>query len=154
VQTVGCHQLYVVFRARLDDVMAFFLGGGQWLLAENVDAGLSRPNTVVLVQIIWQGDVNRVDLTAPETQIVVVVTETVFDPILPGHRAQFHRIVGDDGGKFGVGFSMSEGRQNGVLRNVTEPHDCIAYFSPFAAQTAGRLNSLEAIFHFRMDLEW
>ena len=68
------------------------------------------PNRVLLVHIIWQGDVDRIDVPTREELIDIAVVAQSLHAIAAAQLPQLLLLAGDQGRQHAVAAGMPEGR--------------------------------------------
>ncbi len=114
------------------------------LLAEDVDPAARRPFGVLPVQMIGQGDVDRVDRPAVQALVELLVGVPPLDLILAAQLLQLLRIVGDEGGQLGV-FGVGKSRQHGDLGDMSQTDDGVTDLLCAAARACGALGPLRLL---------
>ena len=122
MESVGHHELDVMLAGDGDHGRAVLLGGRQGFFAEDVHAGSRRALAHRAVPAVRDGDIDRVDLGVGEDPFELVVGARGRDPVFLGQLGELVGIGRHQGGELRVLLRVLEGRQDGNLSNVPEPH--------------------------------
>jgi mono/diheme cytochrome c family protein len=127
VQAIGGHQPHVVAPPHGDHLLALPFGERERFLAEDVHTRAGGAKDAVVVQVVRERDVDRVDVSAPEEPVELVVADGMPHSVLPLQRREFLVAPRHQGDELRVAPGIPKCRQDGFLGDVAQSDDRVAH---------------------------